>query len=134
MDFWRSSSSGRSRSPPPRPSRSVFHALEWANKLAHAVGIQKEALVQPLQHPLASYLQRHVFRSHWSVSSSLRKVLVTACSGTGAPSFALRKLIGPANFKELAAAELHVSLLGTCHVVAPYDPHRSVVSSVAFLL
>ena len=38
----------------------------------------------------------------------LYEILTTACSCTGAPTLALEELVGGSNFRELAAAEIHV--------------------------
>ena len=37
------------------------------------------------------------------------QVLATACSCTGSPSYALKKLVGPGNFTEPISSEKHVA-------------------------
>mmetsp|Transcript_68871 Transcript_68871/g.121718 ORF Transcript_68871/g.121718 Transcript_68871/m.121718 type:complete len:349 (+) Transcript_68871:44-1090(+) len=73
-------------SPDPTPSCGVFM---WEKRFADACGLSAQQL-DMLQTPVTEPF-----------------VLATGCSCTGAPSFALRKIIGAGNFQEILGSEMH---------------------------
>ena len=62
--------------------------MAWAKIFQEAVGVDPKNLKKVLEIPLC---------------------ICTACSGSGAPSYALDELIGRRNFVEVAASEKHVA-------------------------
>ena len=82
-----------------------------------ATGLQQTALQIPLTDPLVTWPTDNwtisFFQVHDAASmcGKISEVVATACSGTGAPSYALQELVGRHNFSEVISSEKHATCL-----------------------
>lgn len=100
-------------------------AMNWVSVGLHQMNLSPDVFREGLREPLAPGCRNLslwfallcvvvvvvvcLFSRSFSIVLGLTKVVVTGCSGSGAPVMVLSSIIGQANVKELAAAEKHVT-------------------------